>query len=122
MVSLDSIRRSVHANGIHRRPSRVVAIRVRGGYRPDTVRAEAGTPLRLVFHREETSSGSEQVVFPAFGKSAMLPTGEAVAVDLLPREPGEYEFTCALGLLRGRLVVEPARGGDPHPTHEGDTR
>ena len=35
---------------------------------------------RLVFRREETSSCSEQVIFPAFGKSAMLPTGEAVAV------------------------------------------
>jgi len=85
-----------------------VRVRVRGGYIPDTIRAEAGVPLRLVFRREETSSCSEQVIFPAFGKSAMLPTGEQVAVELLPNEPGEYEFTCAMGMLHGRLIVERA--------------
>ena len=109
MVFLDSIRRSLHSNGHRAHSRRVVPIRVRGGYQPDTVHVEADVPVRLVFRREETSSCSEQVVFPAFGKSAMLPTGEPVAVDLLPREPGEYEFTCAMGVLRGRLIVEAAR-------------
>ncbi len=32
--------------------------------------------------------------------------GEIVAVELLPKEPGEYEFACAMGMFRGRLVVE----------------
>ena len=57
--------------------------------------------------REESAACSEQVVYPAFGKSATLPPGEEVAVDLLPEEPGEYEFTCAMGMLRGKLVVVP---------------
>ncbi len=108
MVLLDSIRRGLRAS--HRTPSRQVAhIRVRGGYQPDTIRVEAGVPLRLIFRREETSSCSEQVIVPAFGKSAMLPTGELVAVDLPPARPGEYEFTCAMGVLHGRLIVEAPR-------------
>ena len=73
------------------------------------IHTEVGVPLRLLFRREETSSCSEQVVFPAFGKSAMLPTGETVAVDLVPQVPGEYEFTCAMGMLHGRLIVEAPR-------------
>lgn len=85
-----------------------IRVRVRGGYDPDTIHAEAGVPLRVVFRREESSACSEQVVFPALGKSAMLPRGEDVAVDLVPEEPGEYEFTCAMGLLHGRLVVAPS--------------
>ena len=89
-------------------PSAAVSVRVRGGYQPDTIRAEAGVPLRIVFRREESSPCSEQVVFPAFGKSAMLPQGERVAVELLPEEPGEYEFTCQMGMLHGRLIVEEA--------------
>ncbi|MDA8040251.1 MAG: cupredoxin domain-containing protein [Actinomycetota bacterium] len=88
--------------------ARQVRVSVAGGYHPDTVRADAGRPLRILFHREESSTCSEQVVFPAFGKSATLPQGEDVAVDLVPVEPGSYEFTCALGMLRGRLVVSPA--------------
>jgi plastocyanin domain-containing protein len=78
---------------------------VRGAYEPDTIVARAGRPLRIVFRREETARCSERVVFPAFGKSATLPPFREVAVDLEPAEPGEYEFTCELGLLRGRLVV-----------------
>lgn len=80
-------------------------MRVRGGYEPQTIVAEAGLPLRIVFQREESAACSERVVFPAFGKSAMLPKGKKVAVDLLPTTPGEYEFTCGMGVLRGRLVV-----------------
>jgi plastocyanin domain-containing protein len=84
-------------------------VRVRGGYEPETVYARAGEPVAIVFRREETASCSERVVFPALGKSAMLPAYEDVTVELTPPGPGEYEFTCQLGLLRGRLVVEEPR-------------
>ena len=82
-----------------------VQVRVQGGFEPDTIVARAGEPLRLVFRREETASCSERVVFPAFGRSAMLPPFQDVALELLPEQEGEYEFTCQLGLLRGRLIV-----------------
>ena len=81
-------------------------VRVRGGYSPDVVRARAGKPIRIAFVREETASCSERVVFPAFGRSTMLPYGERVLVELPPTPPGTYEFTCAMKLLRGTLVVE----------------
>ncbi|RDI76243.1 Cupredoxin-like domain [Gaiella occulta] len=81
-------------------------ILVKGGYTPDTIVAVAGKPLRLVFQREEASPCSETVVFDAFGKSARLPQGEPTVVELMPREPGEYPFSCQMGMLRGTLVVE----------------
>lgn len=84
-------------------------VRVRGGYHPDTIYGRAGEPVAIVFRREETAPCSEQVIFPALGKSAMLPAYEDVTVELTPAGPGEYEFTCQLGVLRGRLVVEQAR-------------
>ncbi|RDI76241.1 Cupredoxin-like domain [Gaiella occulta] len=86
-----------------------VRVRVLDGYSPDTIRAQAGVPLRIVFRREESAPCSEQVVFPAFGRSATLPRDEDVAVDLLPSEPGVYEFTCRMGMLWGTLVVVPPR-------------
>ncbi len=107
---LTSIRRSLRAHAAAAPTPREVHVRVRGGYEPDTIRAHAGVPVRVVFRREESAACSEQVVFPAFGKSATLPQGENVAVDLLPTEPGEYEFTCGMGMLRGRLVVAAGRG------------
>ena len=45
-------------------------------------------------------------MFPDFNKSAKLPEGEAVAIELLPDTAGEYEFQCQMGMLRGKLIVE----------------
>lgn len=81
-------------------------ILVKGGYTPDTIIVTRGKPVRLNFRREETAACSEKVVFPVFNKSADLPTGELVPVELMPKEAGEFEFTCQMGMFRGRLVVE----------------
>jgi plastocyanin domain-containing protein len=83
-------------------------ILVKGGYTPDTIRVAAGRPVRLLFRREETAACSERVVLPDFGKSAPLPTGAVVPIEFMPGGPGEHEFTCQMGMLRGRIVVEPA--------------
>jgi len=79
---------------------------VKGGYTPDTIIVRHGKPVRLNFRREETASCSEKVIFADFKKSADLPTGETVPVEFLPDKPGEYEFGCAMGMFRGKLIVE----------------
>ncbi len=81
-------------------------ILVKGGYTPDTIVVRHGKPVRLNFRREETAACSEKVILADFGKSAELPTGEVVPVEFLPEQPGEYEFTCEMGMLRGKLIVE----------------
>lgn len=81
-------------------------ILVKGGYTPDVVVVQHGKPVRFNFRREETAACSEMVVFNDFGKSAQLPTGETVPVEFLPEKPGAYEFTCQMGMFRGKLIVE----------------
>ena len=81
-------------------------ILVKGGYTPDTIIVRHGRPVRLNFRREETASCSDKVIFADFMRSAELPTGGTVAVELLPKEPGEYSFACPMGMFRGRMVVE----------------
>lgn len=29
-----------------------------------------------------------------------------LALTLLPKEPGEYEFACQMGMFRGKIIVE----------------
>lgn len=83
-----------------------VAITVKGGYTPDVIVVQAGRPVRLHFTRQERSSCSEMVLFPDFGQSARLPEGEEVVMEFMPGEPGEYDFQCQMGMLRGKLIVE----------------
>ena len=79
---------------------------VKGGYTPDVIVVEAGKPVRLNFVRQESASCTEMVLLPAFNKSAKLPEGETVPVEFLPKAPGEYEFACQMGMIRGKLIVE----------------
>ena len=81
-------------------------ITVDGGYSPAIVRVKAGQPVRLVFERKDSSSCSDEVVFPDFGIRKFLPTGERTIVELTPPTPGTYDFTCGMSMLRGKLIAE----------------
>ena len=85
-----------------------VHIVVDGGYTPSVVRVEAGRPVRLEFERRESSGCTEEVVVPDFGIRTFLPPHQITAVEFTPGKPGTYEFTCGMGMVRGRVVAEPA--------------
>lgn len=79
---------------------------VKGGYTPDHIVVERGTPVRLNFVRQESDPCSEMVLLPAFQKSAHLPEGQVVPVEFMPTQPGEFEFACQMGMFRGTVIVE----------------
>jgi plastocyanin domain-containing protein len=85
-----------------------VRVRVDGGYSPSAIEVVAGRPVRLNFERADRSGCSEEVVLPEFGIRRFLPTGAVTAVEFTPDRPGTYEFTCGMGMLRGRVVVTRA--------------
>ncbi len=85
-----------------------VLVRVDGGYSPAAVQVEAGRPVRLSFDRADSSGCSEEVVLPDFGIRRFLPTGSVTTVEFTPDQPGTFEFTCGMGMLRGRLIVTRA--------------
>jgi plastocyanin domain-containing protein len=83
-----------------------VEITVDGGYSPSAVRVKSGRPVRLVFDRRDTSSCSDEVVFPDFGIRKFLPSGRRTVIEVTPKNPGTYEFMCGMSMLRGRLIAE----------------
>lgn len=83
-----------------------VVIVVSGGYVPATVHVKAGEAVRLVFDRRETNSCSEEIVIPDFGVRRFLPAFQKTTVEITPPDPGTYEFTCGMSMLRGRVVAE----------------
>jgi plastocyanin domain-containing protein len=83
-----------------------ITVVVQGGYSPASLKVKRGQPLRLWFDRRETSGCSEEVVIPDFNVRRYLPAHEKTAVELTPESAGSYEFTCGMGMLRGRITVE----------------
>lgn len=87
-------------------PPTQVVITVDGGYSPSQLRVKAGQPLRVVFDRKDTSSCSEEVVFPDFGIRKFLPTGQQTTIEITPPRAGRYEFMCGMSMLRGTILAE----------------
>ena len=83
-----------------------VDITVKGGYSPDVIEVERGKPLQLSFYRDEEYSYSEEVIFPDFNIRRNLPAFKTTLVELVPQQPGRFDFTCGMGMLRGSLVVK----------------
>jgi plastocyanin domain-containing protein len=92
----------VDAGGVQR-----IRVEVKGGYLPAVIRVRAGIPVRLDFHRNETSGCTEEVVLPDFGIRTYLPAHRTTPVSFTPAE-GTYEFTCGMGMVRGTIIAGKA--------------
>ena len=104
-----------------------VEVTVKGGYSPDLIRVREGTPLRLVFDRQEAGDCTSRVVFPDFQVSKSLPAFAKTAVEFVPDRSGEFDFACGMNMVHGKLLVEaveadgaPRRGPGPPVEASGD--
>ncbi len=77
-----------------------------GVYTPARIEVPAGKPVTLRFLRKDPSPCAEKALFDSLGVSADLPVGKPVEVTVTPPKPGEYEFTCQMGMYRGALVAK----------------
>jgi plastocyanin domain-containing protein len=82
-----------------------ITIIVNGGYSPSLVTLKAGQPARLHFDRKDSGSCTEEVVFADFGIRRFLPTGKSTVIEFTPRQAGSFEFSCGMGMVRGKLLV-----------------
>ena len=82
---------------------------VHGGYQPSVIRAFTGSRLRISFERREDGDCSSRVVFPALGVNRFLPPFATTTLELPTGRPGNFEFSCAMNMIHGTLIVE----GDP---------
>jgi len=83
-------------------------ITVKGGYSPNVIRVRQGTPVRLLFDRQEGGDCTSRVVFPDFTLAAALPAFETTAVQFIPAKAGRFGFACGMNMVHGTLEVEPA--------------
>lgn len=97
----ESVTAQVREKGIQE-----IDVTVKGGYQPASIVVNAGQPVRLNFTRREASTCGEEIVIPSFGKRAHLPQDQTVPVEFMPDKPGEYEFTCGMNMMHGKLIVQ----------------
>jgi Cu+-exporting ATPase len=81
-------------------------VTVKGGYTPAEIRVRAGQPVRLIFDRQETNPCSDELVIPDFQIREFLPPNRRTAVEFTPTAPGSHQFSCGMGMLRGKVIVQ----------------
>jgi plastocyanin domain-containing protein len=86
--------------------SQTIEILVQNGtYQPATIEVQAGQALTLRFVRYDAAPCAEKVTFGDLGISADLPLGKPLFIKLGPLPPGTHEFTCQMGMYRGKLIA-----------------
>jgi plastocyanin domain-containing protein len=88
--------------------AQVVEIVVDRGYRPQSIVARAGVPLRVVFHRRDDEPCMDRVVFSAPRLERRLARGTATTIALPAQPEGEIRFACGMGRYHGQIALRAA--------------
>ena len=84
-----------------------IAIQVaQGAYTPDRIAVPAGTAVDMEFTRTDPSPCAGVVQFEGLDISRELPVDTPVSIRVRYEAPGEYAFTCQMGMYRGHIVVQ----------------
>ncbi len=83
-----------------------IDILVDGGYKPERIAIPYGKTTKLVFQRKDSNSCLEEVIFADFKIKKSLPLNEKVTVEITPDKKGEFDFSCAMGMFHGKLIIK----------------
>lgn len=86
--------------------SEIMITVVDGHYQPSRLTLPANTPSTLKFLRKDPSLCAATVVFAELDIAEDLVVDQIKTISLPPLASGEYEFTCQMQMIRGRLIVE----------------
>ncbi len=77
-----------------------------GVYTPAVIEVTQDKPVILNFIRRDASPCAEKVIFAEMDVSADLPLDQEKKLELNPHQKGEFDFTCQMGMYRGKLIVK----------------
>ncbi len=88
-------------------PSDAVKVTVsKKGYEPSEIKVEQGKPVKLAFTRADAENCGGEIVFSNLNIKKKLPVGETVLVEFTPTEASDISFTCGMGMMNGKVIVQ----------------
>ncbi|MHA8110156.1 cupredoxin domain-containing protein [Lactobacillaceae bacterium Melli_B4] len=84
----------------------VVTVTVDGGYQPNVVNFKQGVPAEIKFVRNSDQGCLGTVQSKDLGFKAALPLNEAQTFTVNTDQAGEYEFSCGMDMVKGKVVVQ----------------
>lgn len=94
---------------VHARPGprgeQVVEVLADHGFRPQSIVARAGIPLRLIVRRRDEDACMDRIVFSSPHLDRRMAPGAATTIVLPGQPAGEIRFTCGMGRYHGQIEL-----------------
>ncbi|MBW1606423.1 cupredoxin domain-containing protein [Lactobacillus sp. Sy-1] len=84
----------------------VVTVTVDGGYEPNVVNFKQGVPAKINFVRRSDQGCLGTVQSADLGFKSELPLGEVKTFDVNTSQSGEFDFSCGMDMVHGKVVVQ----------------
>lgn len=75
------------------------------GFEPNILRIKKGIPVKWVIDGEQISGCSNRIIIPSLNIVKNMSYGENI-VRFTPNKSGEIPFSCWMGMVRGKFIVE----------------
>lgn len=71
------------------------------------IKVKAGVPVKWIIKAEEgkLNGCNNEIIIPKLGVTKELQEGENV-IEFTPEEPGQYGYSCWMGMIRSTIIVE----------------
>lgn len=75
------------------------------GFSPSVLHLKKGVPVRWVIKGDSVTSCTNKIIVPSLKISQSITSGDNV-VNFTPDKVGEIPFSCWMGMVRGKFIVE----------------
>ncbi len=76
------------------------------GFEPVSLTLRRGVKTRITFLRTTDQTCTKEIVLRDFGVKRDLPLNQPVVITLTPNKKDEFDFTCGMNMMHGKLIVQ----------------
>ncbi len=74
-------------------------------FNPSIIKIKKGVPVKWIINGDHTSSCTSKIIIPSLNIAQSISAGDNV-VTFTPDKVGEIPFSCWMGMVRGKFIVE----------------
>jgi uncharacterized protein len=87
-------------------PSQIISMKVTSsGFEPNVLNVKQGVPATWVINGVDVTGCTSTIIVPSLNISKKLSAGENL-IHFTPQKTGTIPFSCGMGMVRGKFVVE----------------
>ena len=75
------------------------------GFEPSVIKIKKGVPVRWIIQGVSVSGCTNRIIIPSLNISKNINSGENF-INFAPTDSKEITFSCGMGMVRGKLIVE----------------